>query len=929
MVRLCRVYGNSVRRGELMNYVRLSSKYILNSTMKTILDVIVDHGNRHPDQLAILASGSSPLYFKDLIVVIARIWEVLGEGGVSLGSRVGIALPSGPESAISIIAIASRATCVPLNPNLSQTELERELARLKLDALIVPAWLKSSAWAAAESCSFGVFSAAKASPALSNFGVQCVRRVNGARAKPVEVSSESAALVLRTSATTGPSKLVPVTHGNMFDLASKMSGWFGLSMDDRAACVLPTYYAAGSKLNVLVPMLLGQSIAIPVAVRSDRVADWISDLRPTWFSAGPSFLQAVLDGLRSRREPMPEHTLRFITSGSAPLPDRLRNELEPMLGCPILQVYGISEAGVMAANPAPPAKRKSATVGSIPPGELVIRGDNGDILPPGGIGEIFVGGPGVMPGYMDDSQLAGAGLKDGWLQTGDLGSVDSDGFLTIVGRTKEVINRGGEKISPYEVESALLMHPSVCEAAAYAVPHPRLGENVAAAVVLQPGGAISSFELRVFLRDRLAPFKIPQRIEFLSSLPRTHGGKISRTQLAESSISRGRRVDPPAALLELQIADIWRRLLNRLDIGIHDDFFELGGDSLLATQMLVEVEAATDQLISQSALFQATTIHQLVELVMRDCGADNALITKAKDGAATPFIFCHGDFVTRGFYALKLVKLIETEHSVHLVHPLSNFNGPSDDSVQDMSMEDMARKYVPTLLATLPSGGFRLGGYCNGGLLAWEIARQLIQAGRTVESIILIDVPSLNSRGPFRLIHRLATVVAGVALWKPQGELRDHWMRVAWEIARQADDERLQIALLNNILFYSRGLYLLVRRIVRSVVNACFVACSQFLKTARKVKQERSQSGAEAFLRGPYFQMMASYMPSKLDCKVTVIVCQQNASKFDFSALPWRRLSRRVNRAVVPGDHHGCITTHIEDVAYVLNEHLTECSKDR
>ena len=256
-------------------------------------------------------------------------------------------------------------------------------------------------------------------------------------------------------------------------------------------------------------------------------------MRPTWFSAGPTFLQAVLDDLRSSQEPPPKHDLRFITSGSAHLPSRVRSELEGILKCPILEVYGISEAGVMAANPAPPAKRKPGTAGLIAKGELVIRDETGKSLSTGEIGEVFVGGPGLMPGYLGEAKPFGAGIQDGWLPTGDIGFVDSEGFLTILGRTKEVINRGGEKVSPAEVEEALMLHQCVREAAAFGVPHPRLGENVAAAVVLQPETTITPLGLRNFLRSHLAPFKIPQRIDIVEALPKSHTGKILRTELAE------------------------------------------------------------------------------------------------------------------------------------------------------------------------------------------------------------------------------------------------------------------------------------------------------------------------------------------------------------------------------------------------------------
>jgi oxalate---CoA ligase len=218
----------------------------------------------------------------------------------------------------------------------------------------------------------------------------------------------------------------------------------------------------------------------------------------------------------------------------------VRTELEALLGIPILEFYGLSEAGIMAANPAPLAKRKPGTVGVIPPDELPIRSESGNILAVGEVGEIVVRGPSVTPGYVQDIDDPVSDFRRDWLGTGDVGFIDPEGFLTIVGRTKEIINRGGEKISPYEIEKALLDHPAVADAAAFSVPHTRLGENIAAAVVLKPQTRATSSELKTFLYDRLAHFKVPQRIFFMSDLPRGATGKISRSHLATAVASQVR-----------------------------------------------------------------------------------------------------------------------------------------------------------------------------------------------------------------------------------------------------------------------------------------------------------------------------------------------------------------------------------------------------
>ena len=234
------------------------------------------------------------------------------------------------------------------------------------------------------------------------------------------------ALLLRTSGTTGIPKLVPVTHGNLLEMAIKMERWLGLSSDDRTACLLPTYYAQGCKTAILIPILLGGSTVVPATRWTQDFIAGVSDWRLTWLSAGPTLLQNALGRLQDGRA-LPKHCLRFVLSSSSHLPEPVRSELEQALKVPILEFYGLSEAGMMAVNPPPPAKRKPGTAGVISPGELIIRGKNGDALPSSEVGEIFVRGPSVMPGYLYEADAATSGPHEGWLATGDLGRLTPTG----------------------------------------------------------------------------------------------------------------------------------------------------------------------------------------------------------------------------------------------------------------------------------------------------------------------------------------------------------------------------------------------------------------------------------------------------------------------------------------------------------------------
>jgi oxalate---CoA ligase len=840
---------------------------------ETLADVIRQHARREPEREAIVAFDFAPVSFGQLDLQIRHLGEQLREGGIGASSRVGVLLAKDGASAIVGLSIACNATCVPLNPELTASELQEEATSLRLNALVIPSWLDSAKWSAVRSV--GVFRALTTAPTPFGVTLKQVGRVpSSSRPSDDDVSPQSSALLLRSSGTTGIPKLIPVTHRNLLEMASKMRAWFGLSLEDRCACMLPLCYAQGFKSALVVPLLLGGSVALPSARNSEDLTGWMSDLQPTWFSAGPTLLQAVLRKLRAARGGI-EHSLRFILSSSAYLPEAVRAELETILGVPVLEFYGLSEAGLMAANPAPPAKRKPGTAGLIAANELAIKDQSGNLLPSGAIGEIVVHGPSVTPGYVNDEDASATGFQNGWLHTGDLGCVDSEGFLTLVGRTKEMINRGGEKISPYEIEKALLLHPSVQEAAAFAVPHPRLGENVATAVVLKPATNVASADLKEFLRPRLAHFKIPQNIFITPALPRGPTGKILRSELAADVANRVVDAAPAIGSLEAQIKEIWQKLIGRDDVGVEDDFFELGGDSLLATEMLLEIELLAQRHITAHVLGPTITVRTLASALTKATPIEKKLVTRAKPGSATPFFFCHGDYSFGGRYAIKLAQLMGDDQPFYLLHPWTDLK-----KMRASSIEAMAESYISHLLTIQPGGAFRLGGYCNGGLVAWEIARQLTQAGREVEFVVLIDTLSLNARRSLRAIGRILK-----RIYRSQPPTYAFaLMPVLWRLAR-----RIGTRDANLVGRATSNIYKLV--IHGPWQNTC------------------DQLGTI------YHQKMANYVPPRIDTDVFCLVCEEYSGLKEYSPLAWRHAARCVHYECVPGGHDSCITEHVADLA--------------
>lgn len=327
--------------------------------------------------------------------------------------------------------------------------------------------------------------------------------------------------------------MIPFSHRNMLASAERVQRWFALGRDDRCLSATPAYYAHGLMMTVLIPLLTGGSIAFPLDPLNLDVDQWFGELAPTWFSAGPTLHRYVLDKITSMPNARTMHSLRLITSAGAPLADTICKGLQDALGVPVLEHYGASEAGQISANLPAQHLARPGTCG-IPSSDIVsVRAENGRQVAPGEMGEVWVRGPTVTSGYIDAPSLNEAAFADGWFRTGDLASLDEDGFLTLHGRKKELINRGGEKIAPAEIDDALMLHPAVAEAAAFAVAHPRLGEDVAAAVVLRKGLMVTPVELRNFLSGQLAWFKIPRRILFRDHLSKGLTGKIQRQRLKE------------------------------------------------------------------------------------------------------------------------------------------------------------------------------------------------------------------------------------------------------------------------------------------------------------------------------------------------------------------------------------------------------------
>jgi acyl-CoA synthetase (AMP-forming)/AMP-acid ligase II len=541
---------------------------------------------------AILAPDHLPLTYAQLGAVIDRAVDALHGVGVGRGDRVGIVLPNGPAAAVVTAAVATAATAAPLNPAYSARELTFYLADLGARAVVVPAQGAAEARAAAAGLGALVIEAAEGGPeagAVTLSGPAGPRPSDPALATPADI-----ALVLHTSGTTSRPKIVPLRQQDIMLTAANICARLELTQRDRSLNVMPLFHVHGLINSVLATLWAGGSVVCTPGFQPGRFFDWLGEYRPTWYTAVPTLHQAVLrEASRPASTAAQSAGLRFVRSSSSPLPPRVYRELEALFGSPVIESYGMTEVDQITCNPLPPAVRKPGSVG-LPGGpQVAIMTSAGALLPHGAEGEVVVRGANVMAGYEAKPEVNRAAFCAGWFRTGDLGALDDDGYLFLHGRIKEIIDRGGEKISPREVDDVLLDHPSVLEAATFPLAHPVLVQEVAAAVVLRPGASLAPHDLRVFAAERLAGFKVPSRVVVVDAIPKGPTGKLQRDRLAEqlglpTATADGDPLAPRDAL-EQRVAAVWASVLGLGSVGVLDDFMQIGGTSLLAYQVVQEI----------------------------------------------------------------------------------------------------------------------------------------------------------------------------------------------------------------------------------------------------------------------------------------------------------------------------------------------------
>lgn len=543
--------------------------------------------------------------------------EAIRQAGIGRADRVALALPNGMEAAIGFLGASTAAVAAPLNPGLTKKEFSFLLSDLEARLLVVAGPEPAAAREAAADLDVPVMTMTLGVTGGIETMLDITPRRNAATA--TEPRDDDVALVLHTSGTTARPKLVPLTHRNLEFSARNIGRFFELGPADRCLVLMPLFHIHGIVACLLAPILAGGGTVCTPGYDATRIEAWLREVDPTWFSAVPSIHHSIVTTMRRADRENPTGSLRFIRSCSSALPPVLYRDLREVFAVPVVESYGMTEMShQIASNPLPPGQPKIGSVGMASGTRIAVLDDSDRELPAGTEGEVAVRGDGLMAGYHANPEATDAAFTNGWFRTGDSGVLDSDGYLYLNGRIKELVNRGGEKISPREIEEAVLEFPGVSEAVAYPVPHALLGEEVGLAIVTREAQAVALPELQRFLRGRLAYFKVPRHICVLDRLPTGPTGKIRRRFVAAELADRG--ISPevvvetraPASGLETDLARMVETVLDdQQAVGATHDFLALGVDSLKAGQIIARIAQDYGTELSLLEFFELATVEQV------------------------------------------------------------------------------------------------------------------------------------------------------------------------------------------------------------------------------------------------------------------------------------------------------------------------------
>lgn len=722
-----------------------------------------------PSAAAMLAPGRATLAYRELLDRIDSAHESLRALGLGRGDRIATVLPDSSEAALAMIALMSLSAATPINPRNPSGEIARQLSNLRAGAVIVERDAPAPIRAAVERSGLAVIELARdGSGVAGGFELSGRPVAHAGTADREPGAGRDPILVIQTSGTTGKPKIVSLTQDQLLSMMLANCGVLGLSPEDRCLGVMPLFHVHGLGA-VLVSLLSGGSVVVAGGFSADAFFEQVAHFRPTWYTAVPTIHQAVLDRAEKcpeiARELARDRPFRIVRSGSAPMPPGLPERLEATFGAIYLEACGATECSACIASNRP-HDRKIGSQGPPMPGmDVRVIDEGGRDLPAGQVGELIVRGPGVFDGYEDDPELDAVSFFEGYFRTGDLASRDDDGFITLKGRIKEQINRGGMKVAPADVDEVMRRHPAVEECVTFGMPDAMLGEEVACAIVPRRPEVVAEIDLQRHAAEHLADFRVPRRIVVLDAIPKGPTGKVVRIGLAEtlglsatspSPAPRAGGIEPRSPA-EQRIAASWSNALGMAVLDIDAPFPQLGGDSMQAARMVLDLEEKFGVRVPLAALFAHDTIRKLARLVESDGWRPEAgmpvLLREGSGGGPVLFCLPGAGGNVYGFQAIAS-RLGEDRRVIGL--PLPGADGLEPPLA---SVEEIATRFLGILRAQQPRGPYLLAGYSFGGKVAVEIARRLHESGEPVRFVGLLDTPGPGWPGPPLLRLRIASKI--------------------------------------------------------------------------------------------------------------------------------------------------------------------------
>jgi acyl-CoA synthetase (AMP-forming)/AMP-acid ligase II/acyl carrier protein len=721
-----------------------------------VLSLLRSQARSRPSAIALLDESGKETSYEELYKEVEHLaLQIIKLCPFDNPYRIGMVMDNGKEMSVALLSVACIGAVLPFDPRLTQVEYESYYSQSEITHLLVDS-TDSAAIVAAEQLGIPVIDTPKL--------VSQYPSITGSLSLP---DPESVAMVLLTSGSTGRPKRVPLTHKNVCVSAYNVASSIALTPEDICLSMWELFHVGGLVDLLLAPLHSGGKIIVTSGFDASAFFTLVYEHHPTWVQVVPTTLHEVVQVRKKQGDGI--HNLRFIRSVAAALTVSLKNEAESLFNVPVIQTYGMTEASpLIASTLLPPAVNKPGSVGVICGGEVSILGLNEKSkrrMEPEG--ELIIRGENVFSGYEGVSaEEHEATFIDGWYRTGDIGHIEEDGTIYLIGRLKEVINRGGEKVNMHEVDEALLSHPAVKEAACFAVKHPTLGEDVVAAVILKPD-AEEGVDFRVHVAKLLAAHKVPREVLIHERFPRTRIGKIDRNALGalySDSSDNATRVEHGDELQQ-EIAVIWKTEIGVEEVNLDDDFLKLGGDSLSAVRMILEVEKEYKVVLPDDVLGNLTSIRSLAAIVSESISA-HLQDPMANETISAPEY--RKIAVVMGMGEIPTIEQTSLINGVHLdgkQKPLVwFFNSPATEMLQMSQYLDadiplygcysggriidgnedklwrMAQVYASELEKVFPDGEIHIGGNCRGGRLALKVIQILLKKGYPVLSLSVLEL---------------------------------------------------------------------------------------------------------------------------------------------------------------------------------------------